>query len=119
MKNAQLIIDNQMKLDAAIYIQYRDADKSTMFSKDIDRCIRMCEKYMSQIPVYIEAHKDRGVGMPTELRSANRLAIIFEKRKEYEKAIKVCETCLKYNCHFDGSPHGVEKRLERLKKKIK
>lgn len=116
-KNMQSIIDRQMELDAAIYLCYKTADKTSMYGKDIDKCIALCESYMDQIPLYMEAHKARGVGMPTELRGANRLAIIYEKRKEYEKAITVCETCLAYNCHHDGAPHGVEKRLERLKKK--
>lgn len=46
--NAQKVIDAFMNLDAKIYILYQAADKTDMFSKDISKCISLCEKYMLQ-----------------------------------------------------------------------
>lgn len=119
MKNdAQKVIDAFMNLDAKIYISYQAADKTDMFGKGMSECIELCEKYMSQIPAFMEASRKRGAGMPTELRGANRLATIYEKRKEYAKALKVCEIALSYGCGYDGTKTGVAGRADRLRKKI-
>ena len=53
----------------------------------------------------------------TKIPSFQRLAIIYEKKGEYKKAIDICKKAIKYNLR-DTSKAGFEGRLERLEKKL-
>src|SRR5699024_7924767 len=48
----------------------------------------------------------------------SRLAIIYEKRKDYESAIKVSNKAIQYYKNQDMETSEFEKRIERMKKKM-
>lgn len=84
--------------------------------KYIDLCIKYCKK---DIELYIDKlrhmypYKDKNTRIP----AFQRLAIIYEKRKEYEKAIRVCKKAIKYNMR-EKNKDNFEDRLERLQSKL-
>lgn len=49
--------------------------------------------------------------------SFKTLAIIYEKEKEYDKAIKICERAISVGCVDDGTKGGMVERLRKLKTK--
>lgn len=53
-----------------------------------------------------------------EYESFKRLAIIYEKRKEYEKALEVCQKAIDIGFYKDGTPGQIPGRMARLYKKI-
>lgn len=63
----------------------------------------LTKKYRQPLPVYY---------------SFKQLAILYERRGEYKKAIGVCEAAI--YCHFDddGTKGGMQARLETLRKKV-
>lgn len=48
-----------------------------------------------------------------------RLAVIYEKQKRYQEAIRICENAIRLKATNDGTKGGMKGRLERLKKKEK
>lgn len=82
----------------------------------LEQCIKYCkrdielyEKELSEMSFF----KDNNTRIP----AFQRLAIIYEKRKEYKKAIEVCKKAIKYNMR-EKKKDNFEDRLLRLESKL-
>ena len=91
--------------------------KNREFDYYLQMCVEYCLKDINMFPEFYKEHINK---FPTDsgnldirLPSFSRLAIIYEKQKEFEKAIEVCELALSYNLLGD-----FESRLEKLKCKL-
>jgi hypothetical protein len=119
------------------YYKYRDLDK-----KYLDKCIEYCwvdinsldelqQDYVSQeisrvnqlsqyrqpneVSTEIDAIKKTGfVG---NIPAFSRLAIIFEKQKEFEKAINICNLAISYGYGHESMIERKEKLIEKANKK--
>ncbi|MGG7207117.1 tetratricopeptide repeat protein [Clostridium perfringens] len=63
--------------------------------------------------------KIASVGFDASIPAFKRLAIIYEKQKEYEKAIEICEKAIEYGEESDGTKEGFKGRIKKLKSKKK
>lgn len=96
-----------------LYYGLRDEKKDA-----IENCIFYCKediKHLQKKDV-LDTFKEEWGGLPM-CPSFIRLAIIYEKNGEYEKAIETCNTALKLGVE-DDTKSGFLGRIERLKKKI-
>lgn len=116
-KSPQKIIDQYFDAEAKMFVLLQTADKTDIYSQGIDEVIKAGEECIEMIPCLMSAFAHRGTGMPRQIRAACQLAIIYEKRKEYAKAIRVCQIALGYNCDYDGTKGGMSARLKRLQGK--
>lgn len=57
------------------------------------------------------------VALPPTYPSYNKLAIIYEKHKEYDKAIQICQDAIKAGFTGDSFQGGIRERLRKLKEK--
>ena len=106
-ESLHFIYNNLIKL----YYKQRDDEKF------LNKCIEICKKD-------IELYEDKLIKMDTDvinedtkIPSFQRLAIIYENKGEYKKAIDICKKAIKYNLR-DTSKAGFEGRLERLEKNL-
>lgn len=76
--------------------------------------IQFCLKDIEMFPQYsIKMKQDMGV-IP-RIITFQRLAIIYEKNKQYDKAIELCKLAISYDL-TDSTKGGYSKRLEKLQK---
>lgn len=98
---------------------YRSASKDKdPFSAQMESCISLCKKDIALAQgckAYWESENPKGK-LPT-YPSFARLAIIHEKRNEFDKAAKVCEKAIQLGFVDDGTKGGMQGRLARLQKK--
>lgn len=119
------------------YYKYRDLDK-----KYLDKCIEYCwadinsldelqQDYVSQEisrvnqlsqfhqpnDVSIEIDSIKKTGFVGNIPAFSRLAIIFEKQKEFEKAINVCNLAISYGYGHESMIERKEKLIEKANKK--
>ena len=57
------------------------------------------------------------IALPPSYPSFKKLAIIYEKRKDYDSAISVCKSAIKAGYKNDGTEGGMKGRIEKLKAK--
>lgn len=81
--------------------------------KDIALAPQLADYYIQWAKLYNE---DVKTALPT-YPSFKRLAIIYEKQKEYEKAIEVCNQAIKLGFYKDDTTGQMPGRLARLIKK--
>lgn len=96
-----------------LYYGLRDEKKDA-----IENCIFYCKediKHLQKRDV-LDTFKEEWGGLPM-CPSFIRLAIIYEKNGEYEKAIETCNSALKLGLE-DDTKSGFSGRIKRLKKKI-
>lgn len=65
----------------------------------------------------IKAKPPKPAPLPKSYPSFKKLAIIYEKHKEYDKAIQVCEEAISSGFTYDGTDGGMKARLKKLKEK--
>jgi len=119
------------------YYKYRDLDK-----KYLDKCIEYCwvdinsldelqQDYISQEisrvnqlsqfyqpnEVTTEIDSIKKTGFVGSIPAFSRLAIIFEKQKEFEKAINVCNLAISYGYGHESMIERKEKLIEKANKK--
>ncbi len=98
-------------------------ERGDYFSKSMDSVIRACEEDIKLAPDYYKwYYKNGGKGTPPDYYSYKRLAMIYERRKEYDKAIDVCNAAIAAGFIDDGTEGGMRGRKEKLiqlKKKSK
>ena len=120
-----------------LYYKYRDLDK-----KYLDKCIEYCwvdinsldelqQDYVSQEinrinqlsqfhqpnEVSTEIDSIKKTGFVGSIPAFSRLAIIFEKQKEFEKAINVCNLAISYGYGHESMIERKEKLIEKATKK--
>lgn len=107
------LIDLHFELNSKIKKSYKKRKKD---KKYIEECIKYCkediELYEKKLR-YMSFFKDNNTRIP----AFQRLAIIYEKRKEYEKAIKICEKAIKFDMR-EKNKDNFEDRLEKLESKL-
>ena len=81
--------------------------------KDIALAPQVAEYYIEEAKIYKE---DLTTALP-QYPSFQRLAIIYEKQKEYEKAIDICKQAIVLGFYKDGTTGQMPGRLARLIKK--
>jgi tetratricopeptide (TPR) repeat protein len=90
---------------------------------NVDECERICLEDIKLAPIFREyyANVRKLHGQPLELLfpyySFARLAIIYEKRKDYRSAIAICNKAIELGFLNDGTK-GMEHRLSRLLRKL-
>ena len=101
----------------------------------LGKCIFFCEKDIESLPEYFKNWKNRfppTPELPEEMSlpqcpSIERLAIILEKKMEYQKAIDLCKYAIElgleviwdsYNVRY-GTNKGFKARIQKIKSKIK
>lgn len=96
---------------------YRDAKDEDLYSPEIDHVIDL---YLSDIRLAKDVLKYAQITGIENLmyQSFQKLAIIFEKRKEYSRAIGICKQALELGFVDDGTKAGMQGRLEKLSKKL-
>ncbi len=119
------------------YYKYRDLDK-----KYLNKCIEYCwgdinsldelqKDYVSQEisrlnqlsqyhqpnEVSTEIDSIKKTGFVGSIPAFSRLAIIFEKQKEFEKAINVCNLAISYGYGHESMVERKEKLIEKANKK--
>lgn len=95
-------------------------------SPEMEAVIDLCKKDIALAPdfrLYCDEvnasgyFEDRNTFTIKEYSSFKRLAIIYEKRKEYEKAIEVCRRAISLGFTHDGTDGQMLGRIARLMKK--
>ncbi|MCF7889833.1 tetratricopeptide repeat protein [Candidatus Bipolaricaulota bacterium] len=109
-KDRHFIYINWEKL---LYKQ-RDEDPEAL-----EKCIELCKKDIAQVDEVLPRLKKgpNGKEINIDYYSFRRLAIIYEKQGEFEKAIEICNKALEHNV-FANTKMGWEGRKEKLKKKL-
>lgn len=98
---------------------------STPNSAEMQKVIDICIEDIKIAPTYMEYCKEMANHYKDDLDnwvpnyvSFQRLAIIYEKQKEYKKAIEVCNHSIKLGYLKDGTKGQMPGRLARLLKKV-
>ncbi|MGL6186041.1 MAG: tetratricopeptide repeat protein [Clostridium chrysemydis] len=122
------------------YYKYRNLDKSYL-NKCIEYClldinsleqmnyayiqqqIKMEKEVMKYVSTKSELQKRikeiKDTGFDANIPAFKRLAIIYENKKDYEKAIQICQKAIECGQESDGTKNGFKGRLEKLNNKIK
>lgn len=98
---------------ALVRLYYKLRDKR---EDALEKCIYYCKEDIKILPDFLKQEKGEYGGAPT-CRSVIQLAIIYEKKREYQKAIDVCNFAIKYELE-DNTKGGFLKRIEKLKRKL-
>lgn len=95
------------------YYSYRELEE-----EHIKKCIQYCLediKYLDELNASYKA--ENGEFFDGRIIAFKRLAIIYEKMDEYEKAIEVSLESIKYGQPSDGTAGGFAGRIEKLRRK--
>lgn len=85
------------------------------FSKKMEKVIQACLEDIELAPAYRKWWYRAGVkGSLPDYYTFKRLAIIYEKRKEYDKAIDICNKAIAMGFTNDGTEGGMRARKEKL-----
>jgi len=95
------------------------------FSPQMDQVIEDCKRDIAIAQTFYDYCKETAEyyndpienHLPT-YDSFKRLAIIYEKRKEYDKALAVCQTAIDIGFYKDGTAGQIPGRMARLYKKL-
>ena len=88
------------------------------FGPRMDNLIAHCERDISIAEEYIAVHHRFGQQIPPSYVSFKRLAIIYEKRQEYDAGIEVCLKAIKLGFTDNGDMYGRVARLLRKSGRI-
>lgn len=95
------------------------------FSPQMDKVIQDCKTDISLANEIYDYYSKRAKLDSVSLEDAiptfdsfKRLAIIYEKRKEYQKAIDVCQKAIDIGFYKDGTDGQIPGRIARLYKKL-
>lgn len=95
------------------------------FSPQMDEVITDCKRDIAIAQEYYNYCKEEAdyYNEPIEhylpiYESFKRLAIIYEKRKEYDKALEVCQKAIDIGFYKDGTAGQIPGRMARLYKKL-
>lgn len=85
------------------------------YSPEMDGLIELCKQDIAILEPIKALHKQYGAEFVNcNWVSFKRLAIIYERRKEYDKAIEVCRQAIASDMLHDGSKGQMPGRLARL-----
>jgi len=123
LKLAESKVDNAIDLHYCysewINLTYKQRENPEL----LNLCIEYCKKDIAIFPRFQTEYLKKfpssctEAGLDIRILAFERLAIIYEKQGDIEKATKVCELALFYNLN-DSTKGGFEGRLEKLRKKL-
>lgn len=87
------------------------------FGKDADDVIYYAERDIAVAEEFMDIHKKYNQEPPFQYGSFKTLALLYEHRKEYEKAISVCKKAIDAGWGNDGTKGAMAARLKRLEKR--
>ncbi len=82
----------------------------------LKKCVFFCKEDIKILPRFLEQQRRAYEAVP-HCPSVIQLAIIYEKNKEYQRAIDICNYAIEQGLD-DGTKMGFQGRRERLKKKL-
>lgn len=98
---------------------------TTPLSAEMDHVIALCKEDIALAPQIREYWKKRDdifkneeSSVPKNYPTFSRLAIIYEKRKEYQKALDVCSQAISLGFTSDRTEGGMVGRAARLTRKL-
>ena len=103
-----------------LYYKMRNEEKDAL-----EKCINFCRSDIEILPEFLSFYKKRYGEIP-ECPSIERLAIIHEKRGEYQEAIDLCKRAIElgletswdsYNARY-GTNKGYKARIRKLENKL-
>lgn len=103
--------DNMEKIKVQYNIIFNLKD---YYSPATDSLIKLCERDIEIAPQVVKTFSTHGEEPPYSYYTFRQLAILYERRKEYEDAIDVCIKSIKLGFTDNGEIFG---RLARLLKK--
>ena len=125
-KKYEDVINTHYKLLERIRMNYTIVNNlGDVFSPQMDSVIRDCEKDIAIAQEFYNYCKEEANHYKGQLddyipiyESFKRLAIIYEKRKEYQKALDICQKAIDIGFYKDGTPGQIPGRMARLYKKL-
>ena len=111
-------------LEEKIGIAYSIARYSDIDSAEFKNCIELCYEDIS-LAEKIKEYQDEAIKVlknetfSKKYSSFKKLAILLEKSKQYDEAIKICELAIKYGFIDDETDGKMYGRIARLKSKVK
>jgi len=122
-------IDRHFVYNNLIKLYYKQRNERT---DALERCIHFCKEDIERLPKFLHNYKMKypaSSDLPEEMSypqcpSIERLAIIYEKNKEYQKAIDLCKYAIElglevtwdsYNARY-GTNKGFKARIQKLEK---
>jgi len=116
---AQNVVDLHFVYNAWIDFEYRQRDDPEHLQLCIFHCIADIEMYPEFKKEYSKIHPNYATddGFNIRIPAFQRLAIIYEKQGEFQKAIEVCKLALSYGLD-DGTKGGFEGRIAKLVTKM-
>ena len=117
LDKAEELVEDKINLHYLYNSKIKTLYKKRNENKEyIELCIKYCKKdielYINKLR-YEYPFNEKNTRVP----AFQRLAIIYEKRKEYQKAIEVCKKAIKYNMR-EKNKDDFEDRLARLESKL-
>lgn len=107
--------DRHFVYNSLIDLYYKQRDDR---DDAIGQCIRFCKEDIESIDEFLDAWMaEYDDDEPPRIPAFKRLAIIYEKQGDYEKAIDVCEMAMDRGLD-DGTKGGFEGRKQRLQNKM-
>ena len=114
------LMDENAKLHDEIEADYSVLNTlGVVDGPEVDAFIKKCTRAMSTVELLMPMWKKYNQPLPTLCIPAKRLAMIHEKRGDYEAAAAVCMHALKMGWTDDGTSGAMRGRLARMVKKGK
>ena len=114
MNNYYSTMDNIESLWSVIY------NLNDYYGPESERLKSLCLKNLDELFAWQNAAARRNIAqMPGHVPAYHRLAMLYEKRGQYEFAINVCVDAIRNDATSDGSKGGMKGRLARMLKKAK
>lgn len=113
-------MNEHYKLLEKIKEEYPKAkDTGNYFGKEMKRVMRLCTQDIGIAEECRDLWRkyDHYLDDLPDYPSFARLAIIYEKREEYAKAIDVCTEAIRLGYESDGTKNGLKGRIARLLRK--
>ena len=107
------LIDAHFFLQAAAECYYKQRD---IRDDALDLCIRYCQRDVELFPRY-RVPMEKEYGEIPRITTFQKLAVIYEKQKMYDKALEICQMALSYGL-TDSTKGGYAGRIEKIQKKI-
>lgn len=106
--------DRHFVYNSLIDLYYKQRDDR---DDAIQKCIRYCKEDIESIDVFLDAWMAEYNEEPPRIPSFKRLAIIYEKQGNYERALEICERAIDQALD-DGTKGGFEGRKQRIQNKM-
>lgn len=106
------LVDQHFFLQTAAEVYYKQRE---IREDAIELCEKYCQRDIDLFPKY-KSPLIKDIGVLPNIKTFQRLAILYEKRGDYTSAIQVCKLALKYGLS-DGTQSGYEGRMKKLEKK--